>query len=355
MRKTIFPAAPRKGRTLTTPSGKKHQPKNTPFTVTAVYHLLLEALLELKILSAEQMTRRYYLAGSITTVKNRLTRLERNGYIDHLKLPTTKGNAGYLYFLARKGRRYFQEGEEDIKDYYRPSKEKEKSYFHLMHLLEVNDILIAARMLPKIALPYSLSELLHDYDLQHDPFYITVDRLIQARIDGVIKSIQREETLALIPDALVEYRRTPSTIPGKPFDRIGIWHEHNRTGGAKRFKPKIRAILEVIGSGGYKKLLDVPSLRVAITTSGGELRKRKLRQWTEEVLEETAQKEKGTALSSEARRIVRRYENVNIFYFATTPPFASGCIVPRTYYLEKVWYQPFSSKPVALLSKAYLE
>src|SRR5437773_2068261 len=124
MRKMVFPPAPHKGATLTTPLGKKHQPKTTPFIVTPVRHLLLEAILQLKLLNAEQLTRRYYKAGSLVTVKNRLTVLTREHYVGFLQLPTTEGNGPYLYFLARNGRDYFQELEEDVKEFYRPSKEK---------------------------------------------------------------------------------------------------------------------------------------------------------------------------------------------------------------------------------------
>src|SRR6266576_3202498 len=141
MRKTVFPAALQTGTTLSPPSGKKYQPKTTPFIVTPVRHLLLEAILQLKLLNAEQLTRRYYKAGSLVTVKNRLTILKRSGFIDFLKLPTTEGNGPYLYFLARNGRDYFQELEEDVKEFYRPGKEKEKHYLTLMHVLELNDVL----------------------------------------------------------------------------------------------------------------------------------------------------------------------------------------------------------------------
>src|SRR5437764_14793236 len=104
MRKTLFPPALQTGATHTIPSGKKHQPKTTPFIVTPVRHLLLEAILQLKLLNAEQLTLRYYKAGSLVTVKNRLTILKRSGVIAFLKLPTTEGNGQYLYFLARTRR-----------------------------------------------------------------------------------------------------------------------------------------------------------------------------------------------------------------------------------------------------------
>lgn len=322
-----------------------------PFIISGVYNLLLEAILELKLLNAEQLTRRYYKAGSLTTVKNRLTMLKRFGFVDFLKLPTTEGNAPYLYFLSRHGRNYFQEHDTDIKEYYRPSKEKEKHFPYLMHLLELNDLLIATRLLEKFAPAYTLVELLHDTDLQHEPLYVSAERAVKARVEGVIKETWREETLAVIPDALLEFRRTPSVIPGKPYDRVGIWLEHNRTGGARRFKPKIRAILEVMGSDAYRTLLDVDRLKVAITTSGGEYRKRKLRKWTEEVLEETALKTKGSAFSPQAQKLVKAYDPTNLFYFATTPPLGTGCIVPRTFFQEKVWFLPFSPKPVALMPR----
>src|SRR5256714_7256663 len=275
MRKTLFPPAPHKGAPRTTPSGKKYQSKITPFTITPVRHLLLEAILQLKLLNAEQLTRRYYKAGSLVTVKNRLTVLTQKKYVDFLQLPTTEGNGPYLYFLARNGRDYFQELEEDVKEFYRPGKEKEKHYATLMHLLELNDVVIAAQLFPKFAPAYSLVEFQHDLDLQHEPFYIPVERSVKALVEGVVKETRRDETIKVIPDALLEFRRTPSRIPGKPFDRVGIWLEHNRTGGAKSFKPKNRADPGVICSRAYRTLPDGDTLKVAITTSRGAYRRRK--------------------------------------------------------------------------------
>jgi hypothetical protein len=321
------------------------------FVVTGVYHMLLEAILELKLVSAEQLTRRYYKAGSLITVKNRLTLLQRNGFVDFVKLPTTEGNAPYIYFLARKGRTYFRDLDGDIKEYFRPGREKQKHLPYLMHMLELNDILVAASLFPKFASAFTLVDLLHDIDLYHNPLDVTTERSVKARVEGEIKETWREETIKIIPDALLEFRRVPSIIPGKPYDRVGIWLEHNRNGGAKRVKPKIRAMVEVIASGRYRTLLDVDNLKVAITTSGGEYRKRKLRTWTEEVLEDMALSEKGTAFSPQAQKMMKAYQKNNLFYFATTPPLSTGCIVPRTFFQEKVWFMPFSSKPVALLPK----
>lgn len=329
---------------------RKAAPKSKPFIITEQDSKLLETIFELKKLTAEQVTRRYYNAGSLTTVKNRLTVLERNAFLDHDSL-----SGKYAYFLARKGRDYFREAQEDIKEYYRPSKEKgipnTQHYYQLMHLLELNDIFIAARLFPKYAPAYTLTELLHDYDLRREPILVVANRRIQKRVEGVIKSEWKEETVGVVPDGLLGFVRTPSSIPGKPYDRSGIWFEHHRTGGAQRFKQKIRAMSEVLAAGGYRTLLDIDVLKVAITTSGGEYRKRTLRTWTEEVLEEQETKDKGTAFSAPAKKISRGYERLNVFYFATTPPFGTGCIVPRTFFQEKVWFMPFSSKPVALLPK----
>src|SRR5258708_19118071 len=103
MRKIVFESAPLDGSIHPT-TATKRQPKTEPFIIRKEkYSKLLDVLLELKKLSAEQLTRRYYNAGSITTVKNRLTILERKKYVDHDTL--SKGK--YLYFLARAGRNYF--------------------------------------------------------------------------------------------------------------------------------------------------------------------------------------------------------------------------------------------------------
>src|SRR5437016_5627394 len=116
MRKIVYESAPQQRNTHPT-TATKRQSKTEPFIIREEkYSKLLDALSELKKLSAEQLTRCYYNAGSITTVKNRLSILERKKYIDHDTLSQGK----YLYFLARKGRDYSHEAEEDIKDYFRP-------------------------------------------------------------------------------------------------------------------------------------------------------------------------------------------------------------------------------------------
>src|SRR5438270_13821901 len=113
-------------------------------------------------------------------MKNRLTVLKREEYVVFLTLPTTEGNGPYLYFLARNGRDYFQELEEDVKDFYRPSKEKEKHYATLMHLLELNDVAIAAQLFATFAPAYPLVEFAHALDLQHDPFSVPVEGRVKA-------------------------------------------------------------------------------------------------------------------------------------------------------------------------------
>jgi hypothetical protein len=321
-----------------------------PFTIDELDSKLLDAILELKKLTAEQLTRRYFNAGSLTSVKNRLTILEREKFIDHDTLSKL-----YIYFLARMGRAYFIEAEEDIKEYYRPSKEKghprTEHYHQMLHLLELNDILITARLFPKYSPHFTLTRLLHDYDLRHEPLFVVASRQIQKRVEGIIRSEWKEETVGVVPDALMEFIRMPSRIPGKPFDSYGIWLEHNRTGGAGRFKQKIRAILEVIAIQRQKALVNTETLKVAITTSGGEFRKRHLRTLTEQVLEERATKDQGTAFSPAARKLSMANEKLNVFYFATTPPFGTGCIVPQTFFQAKIWFKPFSAKPTSLLPR----
>lgn len=346
----IFSKAEHEKKVLAQQKLQKRAPKKKPFIITELDSKLLDAILELKKLTAEQLTRRYFNAGWLTTVRNRLTILEREKFIDHDTLSKL-----YIYFLARMGRTYFIEAEEDVKEYYRPSKEKgnprTEHYHQMLHLLELNDILIAARLFPNYAPHFTLTRLLHDYDLRHEPLFVVASRRIQKRVEGVIRSEWKEETLGVVPDALLEFVRMPSRFPGKPFDSYGIWLEHNRTGGAGRFKQKIRALLEVIATERQKPLLNTETLKVAITTSGGEFRKRHLRTLTEEVLEERATKDQGTAFSAAAKKLTRSNEKLNVFYFATTPPFGTGCIVPQTFFQAKIWFMPFFSKPVALLPK----
>jgi len=123
------------------------------------YHILLTAIFEHRLLSVDQATRLLYKPGMLTTVRERLYFLANTKnfhddpeqvYLLRHALPTKDiGNKPAFYSLAGRGRSYFQEQGFNVKKRYRPVEERELGYPTIMHLLGLNDVTIALRLLPK--------------------------------------------------------------------------------------------------------------------------------------------------------------------------------------------------------------
>src|SRR3954447_14118050 len=87
---------------------------------------LLLALSRYFYLTAHQLTRLAYAAGSLTHVQDKLKRLTAHGYLQSIPLPrpTRRGNAPLVYTLARKGFTHLVELGLDLDPRYRPSEVK---------------------------------------------------------------------------------------------------------------------------------------------------------------------------------------------------------------------------------------
>lgn len=320
-------------------SGKQQLSKSRSFAITEVYDMLLHAVYAYHLVAAEQLCRRYYEAGMITTVKDRLKDLVTHGYLDYLQLRTAKGSGPYIYFLAAKGRSYFTRAGCDLKGYYRPSKEKERSYFHLMHALELNDQLIQAARFAETEAGFSLPEMRHDFTLRRKPLRVAIKR----RVDGGMK----EETDEIVADAWLEFH-----TPYKQARRW-IWWEHDRgEASVTKVKTHLRGILAFIKDEGYKQEFGASGMTVVYTTSAGEHRREKLREWTRDILMEQKQSlqadASNTTFSEEAKETSHAVSFGNWFLFTAVPPFRS---VPPTHnelFLSNVWYHPFGNKPTAM-------
>src|SRR5207249_106785 len=112
-----------------------------------------------------------------------------------LARPVVRGKAPLVYTLARKGLNYLKGAGFDVRAYFRPSKEQEKSYLFLLHTLAFNDVLIAASNLHKVAAEYSLLSFTHERVLKQTPYKISFMR------GGTL------ETVTLIPDAFLLFGR----------------------------------------------------------------------------------------------------------------------------------------------------
>ncbi len=308
---------------LPSPASKKHPSgKKKPFAITQVYNLLLQGVYEHYLVLAEQLTERHYAAATIKHVERRLKELADHKYLDYLQLKTAKGSGPYVYFLATKGRRYFQDAGCDLKRYYRPSKEQDRSYFHLMHTLELNDVLVKAHAFARMTEGFSIVEMHHDLTLRRKPIRVAVKR----RENGMLKEIADE----IVADAWLAF-----LLPDN--SRRWLWLEHDRgQAGSKKVKEHLRGILAFIQAGGYKTEFGAQGMTVAYTTSGGINRREKLREWTREVLMEHTQ------LTN------YRVSFGNWFLFTAVPPLRSLLLEPVTLFQENVWYHPFGNKPTAM-------
>src|SRR5207248_5556850 len=114
----------------------------------------------------------------------------------------------------------------------------EVNYFHLTHALNVNDILIAGRNLPKVAPDITLSSWLHDFDLQKTPAYVEFDRRIPHG-GGIVT-----ERVKIVPDGMLDFRMTLPQAAGKERRRI-ILPEIDRGSetNIEEFKKKILAYI----------------------------------------------------------------------------------------------------------------
>jgi hypothetical protein len=292
--------------------------KSNPFVVTASHNAVLQAVYRYQLLTSVQLVRACgYSHNSLARVQRLTKQLVDNGYLLSLPRPVVRGKAPLLYTLARKGLNYLKDAGFDVREYFRPSKEQEKSYLFLLHTLAINDVLIAASQLQKFVSGYSLASFTHEHVLRQTPYRIKIWR-------G-----EKEESVTIIPDAFLLFVKQKNN--GKD-ENIPILLELDRnTTEQKYFRRNFRARIAFIKEQGYKKLLGTATVTFAYAIAvGGEKRREELRSWARKEL----------AATSEQRWLS------NLFLFCSLP----DDLEPKSLFVDQVWYPPFDNKsPVALL------
>ncbi len=338
---TALTSIPQENITRSPALRKKQSLKHQPFIVTQVYDLLLQGVYSHYLITAEQLNRLYYKSGTLTTVKDRLKKLVERNFLDYLQLQTRQGSGAYVYFLAAKGRKYLNEAGFDIKGYYRPSQEKERSYQTLIHTLELNECLVHAAQFVREEEGFAILDLRHDFTLRRSPIKVKVKR--RSGIGWI------EEAQEIVADAWLTFQM-PDT------SRRWLWLEHDRGFASNaKIKKHLRGILAFIASEGYKKEFGASGVTIAYTTSAGTTRLQRLRELTREVLmehvQETKQGKLGTAFSDEAKQASIQKSRSTWFLFTAVPPLKSTPIDPKTLFLGNVWYHPFGNKATAMFRK----
>jgi hypothetical protein len=293
----------------------KKEKKEKPFCITEVYHKLLVAISRYHLVTASQLCRLYYSPGTLTTVKTRLRKLEQEGYVLTLRMPTSRGNAPFVYTLANKGLKIMEAAGQEANLSYRPGTErdKEKNYLYLWHTLETNNFLIDAALLQEANPLYPLLETRHDRDLRRSPFYVAVDK------GG------RVEKVTIIPDGFLVF--------GSPTGELHLWVELDRgTIAINNFRRKVRGIVTFLDSGEYEKVFHTSELTIAIPTTAGEKRAEHVIKWIEAEL---------TAMGKSAY--------AGIFFVAAVPALTEPPWTPEQLFLSESWSCPFQRGRFRLL------
>jgi len=250
-------------------------------------------------LTAKQVCRLHYSPGSFTRVEKLLKELRENQYLLWDLVPTKRrfGSSPAYYWLAKRGVANLRKSGCDVSLLPYPSDKIELKSLFIPHTLSVNDFLIAAGLLPRIASEISLFEMRHEL-------------LLKRTIKG-----------AVIPDGWLDFRR------GK--EQMCFCLELDRgTEDGKVFRRKIQALVSFAKTH-YQQVFQTPSITILFATTAGTQRLGAMCSWTEQELS-------SMQVTSEA----------DLFRFAAIP---EGELDPRWLFFAPIWLPPFAHTPLPLL------
>ncbi len=285
------------------------------FTITPIYDRLLRGsdtlpvgLYHLHLLTAAQLTRLHYSPGSYKAIRQRLKVLADEGYVVIDAIPEKFHRGPNYYTLGAKGIRYLAEIGLEVDKSVRASKETGKGYMHIRHMIELNDVFIAALRLSTLDPRLYIADYRHERELKRMPY----------------KTMAQGATYGLVPDGFLKFnvRREGQTDLSLP-----LLLEHDR--GWEReaqFKQKLRAYRAFVQSGAYKQQFDVAGITIAFTTFKDMDRVAAMRRWTWDEVHSDP-------------------ELIGKFRFALLPAPPE----PQHVLFEKRWYTLLSDQPIALL------
>lgn len=295
-----------------------------PFAIKPIHDLLLRGsadmpvgLYHLHLATAEQLTRLHYKAGMITHVKRRLKALVDNNYvrvdatpIPHYGPKRITFSALYYYTLGLKGVAYLRSIGYEVEPSFRAGKEIGKSYLHMAHALELNDVYIAAFKLKMVHEQYH-ARFIHERKLKQQPYEVT---------------LPSGQLIRLIPDGVIDFRQRR---PGQADLSMPVFLEHDRGSEHEvKFRSRIRAYRTHIRAGLITRVFNAERAVVAFSTFAGMKRVADMRNWTWEELHGDP-----TLLS--------------LFVFANLPKPPT----PEQLLLEPRWYGLTDNQPFALLER----
>jgi DNA-binding transcriptional ArsR family regulator len=285
------------------------------FTITPIYDKLLRGseavpvgLYHLHLLTAAQLTRLHYSMGSYKAIRQRLKVLADEGYVTIDAIPEKFYRGPNYYTLGVKGIQYLRELGLDMDKSVRSAKETNKGYMHIRHLIELNDVFIAALRLPTLDPRLYVSDYKHERELKRTPY----------------KTMVQGQTFGLVPDGFLKFNVRRD---GQADLSLPVLLEHDRGWEhEKQFKQKIAAYRAFIQSEAYKQQFGVGTVTLIFTTYTNMERVTAMRRWSWD-------------------------EVGNDPYLAGRFRFALLPLPPEPQHLlfDKRWYTLASEQPIALL------
>lgn len=319
---------------MTQQKSRKHQTQTQPVAITSRYDEILQAVHECRYVKVEHITRLFYTwPSSKSHVNEILNKLcggkdrQAGQYLYRFVLPDTRvGNPDRVYTLGGLGIKYLQE-EDGIEVNWRfdANKIDSLSYNYLQHQLDITSFLIAAKLSSRENKANNRDPILHEafteYDLRPRREKVTIEVTTD---NGTTK----EEAIEVVPDLWLDFH-----FPTKKTSHVPILVEIDRgTEGLKKFKKKIKALLEFISGPGYKKMFGVRAVTIAfVVTAGTPNRLDSLLTWTGEVLKELQMKDYTDTFRF--RRLLPAWETEHTTLFS-----------------DPAWFRPGDKKPLRLFS-----
>jgi len=287
----------------------------------------LQAVANLGIVSAKQITRLLFKTGSLPYVRNLMSELAGGqdycaaGYLCRFGMPHAPGNFERLYTLGRAGREYLRARGIDVALWGRPQMASPYSLSFLLHHHAVSQFLVAISAFARVY-SYQVIETRTGFALAKKQPRLTLVS------DGLEKSV------VVIPDAWVYIeRQEEAEIQG-----FALWIEVDcGTEGKAKFQRLVAERIDFIRYKGYEAYFATPAVVFVYLAVGASMdyrlaRLHTMRAWTAEVLAD------------------KRLDGwAAIFRFSTL--LDEECLFDRFVpFLDPVWYLPVSDTPVPLFT-----
>ncbi len=292
---------------------------------------ILQAVYTYQYLTLAQITRLFFSARSQRSKNHAgqyVKRLAEAQWLVRFPLPSTqKGNRAYVYTLAYKGLKYLHTLGFDVSPSSRQAKPA-PSYQHMQHTLCLNDVLIAAALLPRRVPTVLLCDMQHEWILKQKPLHVP-----SPDTPGNGRMHSGWQLTSVIPDAWLDFRLCLNGITYQ----TAVWLELDRgSEEQKQFRRKVRGLYHASRSETYRQEFDAQNIIIAFATTAGEKRREQLRQWTKQELS-----------------VLGKISDADLLLFTSLPP--TGDLDPEWLFLSPVWLTPLTNTPVPLLDLSEVE